>query len=288
MAAYTKQVDDDVNPSPNSVGRPDTAFLITQFNRTVEWDSILEPMGYKPDGSEGGNQFWKRNGKKELCVSAEDNYELSVLIPDHDVFELGKRYSKFDALRLGVHGGDAKAGDRDLLGAFGHDQWEEPIPLQEEALPTFPLEVLPEWLGRFCRALGASLEMAVDLPGMQGLGTLSAGCGGRVKVRVNEDWSEPTNIWSITAMPPGEKKTACVNAMKKPLEHWQEAHQLSPGEYETAKMIRESLEATIKEMKKDYGKADAAEKAKIRDQIKAAHKELDANPLPRVPKRLTR
>src|SRR5207248_4896515 len=53
------------------------------------------------------------------------------------------------------------------------------------------------------------------------LGAYATAVAGVVEVQVKDDYREPTNLWIAVALPPGERKTAVVEHVTKPLEEWE-------------------------------------------------------------------
>ncbi|MFJ2868478.1 YfjI family protein [Kitasatospora sp. NPDC087314] len=96
--------------------------------------------------------------------------------------------------------------------------WEEPIPLgQARTLPTFPTDALPTWLGAMVDAVAEETQTPADLAGGMALAALSTACGGRAVVSVRGRWREPVNLYTVTALPPGNRKSAVVGLLIAPV-----------------------------------------------------------------------
>lgn len=96
--------------------------------------------------------------------------------------------------------------------------WEDPIPLSaRRELPVFPSAVLPGWLRAYTEAVAEETQTPVDLAGCFALATLATAAGGRAVVHVRGNWREPTNLFTVVALPPGNRKSAVVAAMTDPL-----------------------------------------------------------------------
>ncbi|WP_441251477.1 YfjI family protein [Kitasatospora sp. McL0602] len=98
------------------------------------------------------------------------------------------------------------------------DVWDTPIPLgQAIALPPFPVDALPAWVGEMVAAVAEETQTPADLGGSIGLAVLSTACGGRAVVSVRGRWREPVNLFTVTALPPGNRKSAVVAELTRPL-----------------------------------------------------------------------
>ncbi|MFJ4985088.1 YfjI family protein [Streptomyces sp. NPDC088732] len=96
--------------------------------------------------------------------------------------------------------------------------WEEPIPLQQRRqLPGFPVQKFPAWLRNFTAAVAEETQTPVDLAGCVALAVLATAAGGRAVVHVRGRWREPTNLYTVCALPPGNRKSAVFAAMSDPL-----------------------------------------------------------------------
>ena len=96
--------------------------------------------------------------------------------------------------------------------------WEAPVPLAaRRELPVYPSEVLPGWLRDYTEAVAEETQTPVDLAGCFALVALATAAGGRAVVHVRGRWREPLNLFTVVALPPGNRKSAVVAAMTDPL-----------------------------------------------------------------------
>ncbi|WP_405543743.1 YfjI family protein [Streptomyces goshikiensis] len=96
--------------------------------------------------------------------------------------------------------------------------WDEPVPLNPRGeLPTFPVDALPGWLGAMAGGVAEETQTPVDLAGCLALAVIGTAAGGRITVNVRGQWSEPVNIYTAVALPPGNRKSAVFGLMIKPL-----------------------------------------------------------------------
>ncbi|WP_214412314.1 DUF3987 domain-containing protein [Sphaerisporangium fuscum] len=96
--------------------------------------------------------------------------------------------------------------------------WDTPVPLGTRgALPVFPAHVFPGWLADFVCALAEETQTPPDLAGCIALAAVSTAAGGRAIVCVRGTWTEPVNIYTVVAMPPGSRKSPVFRAIVTPL-----------------------------------------------------------------------
>ncbi|MEV6353463.1 YfjI family protein [Streptomyces hydrogenans] len=96
--------------------------------------------------------------------------------------------------------------------------WDEPIPLNPRGtLPAFPVDALPDWLAAMTAGVAEETQTPVDLAGCLALAVVGTAAGGRLTVSVRGQWSEPVNLYTAVALPPGNRKSAVFGLMTKPL-----------------------------------------------------------------------
>jgi hypothetical protein len=96
--------------------------------------------------------------------------------------------------------------------------WEEIIPFSRPArLPPFPTHSLPRIVQDMVREVAEARQVPEDLPGVLALGVLAAAGGGAYRVRVDRCYSEPLNNYVVSAMGPGERKSATMADVTAPL-----------------------------------------------------------------------
>jgi replicative DNA helicase len=115
-------------------------------------------------------------------------------------------------------GCDLCADLRDHEGSVG-SVWDKPSPLTVVARPPeFPVAAFPFWLRRFVEEIATATQTPVDLPAVLALGGLATAAGGRAVVEVRPGWTEPTNLFLATAMPPGARKSPVLRSIVQPIE----------------------------------------------------------------------
>lgn len=146
------------------------------------------------------------------------------------------------------------------------EPWDLPAPLGHFDLPVFPLEAFPSQLCVFCvfcAAVAESFQVPVDLPAMLILSVSGAALAKRVVVHVRGDHWEPVNLFTVVALPPGNRKSGVFRVMTEPLSHFekQETQRLEP-EIKQNHNQRMILEKSLKYAQDQAAKAKKPEDAK--------------------------
>jgi replicative DNA helicase len=152
-------------------------------------------------------------------------------------------------------------------------EWEPPVPLSAaHALPAFPVDALPAWVGEQVGAVAEATQTPPDLAGCIALAALSTAAGGRAVARVREGWIEPVNIYTVVVMEPSARKSPVFSAMIRPIyaleNHLREQARES---IEAARVRRGAAEAAREKAEKIAAGADDGERdAAIADAVDAA------------------
>lgn len=103
--------------------------------------------------------------------------------------------------------------------------WQEPIPFDDPTGPDFPSDAMPGTLGRYVASVAASTRTPPGMAAVIALGAVSAAARGRYVVDIpTHDWSEPVVIQSVVFALPGERKSAVVTQVTRPLSLWEQEH----------------------------------------------------------------
>ncbi|WP_181764081.1 DUF3987 domain-containing protein [Streptomyces albidus (ex Kaewkla and Franco 2022)] len=141
------------------------------------------------------------------------------------------------------------------------ERWPAPIPLgTHAALPTFPVDALPGWVGEHVAAVAEFTQTPPDMAATMALAALSTAAGGRVHVQIRPGWVEQSNLYLVCAMPPASRKSDVFAQMTAPI-------------YEVEKQLQEGSRAARVEAQtaKDAAEAEAdALMAKARKPDQAA------------------
>lgn len=99
----------------------------------------------------------------------------------------------------------------------GLTEWEPPIPFDDLKLPPFPTQHLPGVLSDFVECLAESTQTDEAMSGLLSLGVLATAFQARYIVEVNSDWSEPLCLFVVAIAAPGERKSAVISALTRPI-----------------------------------------------------------------------
>ena len=131
--------------------------------------------------------------------------------------------------------------------------WPEPVPFDESSVPGIDPDLAPEPLKSFCEAVASSVQVPFELVFMGALGAVAVAVQGMFRVQVREGYFEPLCMYSLTPLPPGERKSAGLEACKKPLVEWEreQARLMAPE----IKRARSELQTRQKAVEKLRAKA---------------------------------
>ena len=90
-------------------------------------------------------------------------------------------------------------------------------PFAEEYRPQFPTDKLPSVLGSMVECLAEATQTPEEMGGLLSLGVLATLFQSRFRVEVTPDWQEPLCLYCAAVAPPGERKTAVISALTKPI-----------------------------------------------------------------------
>jgi len=120
-------------------------------------------------------------------------------------------------------------------GSSSRSSWEEPVPLKQRGSPPpFPIETLFDWTASWAMAISAEKGATVDLGASLALDVVAGAIARNVQVSPRPGWYEPTNLYTIVALAPGQRKTPVFKAALRPvrtlerqlMRGWEEQQQL--------------------------------------------------------------
>jgi replicative DNA helicase len=155
------------------------------------------------------------------------------------VIDLGNQLAHSDAdPAVLAHLADELAATTPGPGGCG---WAPPIPLGATgAVPAFPVEVLPGWLGEYVAAVATATQTPPDLAGMLALAVLATVAAGAVEVQPRPGWQEPLCLFVTIGMDAGTRKSSVFSALTQPVAEFerQQAAAALPAITETATLRR--------------------------------------------------
>ena len=88
------------------------------------------------------------------------------------------------------------------------------------------------------------------------LAAISTAAHGKYKVQVKDDYSEPVNVWTCVALPPGSRKTTVQQAATAPLTAWEKRQRedAEPGDKKGRESTCNAI-VRIAHLRKDAAKA---------------------------------
>jgi hypothetical protein len=182
-----------------------------------------------------------------------------------------------DAFRRGAHSppppNGARAPAAEEQGDPEPDLWPEPIPLGAvPTVPPFPVEVLPRWLGEWVDAVAEAFQVPPDLPAMLSLAVAGAALAKKYNVVIRDGWMEPLNLFTVVALPPGERKSAVFREAVKPVNAFeQEERTRLAVQIASAASEHRVLEAQLRAAER---RASEAETEQQQEQLRAEAVEL--------------
>lgn len=139
--------------------------------------------------------------------------------------------------------------------ASAQDTWDDPVPLaSSEPLPLDP-GLLPPVFSNFVRALADHTETPAELAALMSLGIVSLSVNGKLAISPREGYTEESALYVCPALPPGNRKTAVVQACCGPVDAWLASVKpdldaqikLAVSERESVKKIIERKRASLKD-----------------------------------------
>ncbi len=142
--------------------------------------------------------------------------------------------------------------------------WEPPVELVAGPRPPFPTDIFPDWLQAYVEAVAVATQTPRALAGMLVLSCLATACAKKFVVHLNADWHEPINIFTVTAMPPAERKSAVFTEVTRPIVEFEatEVARLAPQIAE-AQGRHKIAEQVLGRAQKDAALANASERAAL-------------------------
>ena len=133
----------------------------------------------------------------------------------------------------------------ELLGEGGG--WQPPIPFDEAKLPSFPVERFPQVLRDYVQQVAQSIQVPVDMAAVAALCVLAVCCQGKYVIQGKPGYLEPLNLYGLIIANPGERKSAVLREVKRPVLEWeQEQNEQLTQSVATSKSQKNILEKQLR------------------------------------------
>ena len=168
--------------------------------------------------------------------------------------------------------------------AAQQDPWGRPASFYEFDLPSFPTEAFPAWLRSYVEGLAMATQTPVDLTAMLALTALAAAVARNVRVKARRGWMEPLNLYAAAALLPGNRKSAVIDEVTRPLREYEgELLEGSADEIAEARNDYKILEARLEKAQKDCAKLEGEELERRRQDARKLARDLAAFIMPTEP-----
>ncbi|TCO45532.1 uncharacterized protein DUF3987 [Kribbella antiqua] len=163
-----------------------------------------------------------------------------------------------------------------------------PVPLKTKRLVRpFPVDVFPGWLADQVHGVAEATQTPVDLAASVALACVSTAAGGKVLVRVTRSWVEQVNLYTVTALPPGSRKSPVFRAMTAPLSDAEDAlREIAAEQRVEAELAARVAWARAEDLAKKAERAQANPHEALADATAAA-KEAAGIVVPELPRLMT-
>lgn len=144
-------------------------------------------------------------------------------------------------------------------------KWDAIEPLGSPSVPAFPIEALPPVLADFVAAEAEATQTPPDLAAMLCLSTCATAIAKKVEVQVRDQWLEPVNLFTVTVLEPGNRKSAVFSHVTAPLRDYEaqliERERPEVARLEARRRQRERLMKALEEKAVKKNDTDAAREA---------------------------
>ena len=189
--------------------------------------------------------------KVAQCVICIDIVAYGEKLPSNgDISDLVQAVGK-DAVRSWLDAIIASPKDQEGVTVYPN-LWYHPNPLiGPVVIPEFQSKWLPDIIRHFSESLAASVQVSVEMVACIALSVISFIASKHYVVLVRDGWYEPPNIFTIIAAESGERKSAVMSKVVRPLlqyeSQWNKEHE---GEILRSRIEHKSMEKALSELKK--------------------------------------
>ena len=136
------------------------------------------------------------------------------------------------------------------------EEWPDPIPLDESGpRGAFPLGNYTKTLADMTSCVSAFTQTSPDMAGVLMLGVLAAIFQSRFTLKIRNHWKEPLSLFTMAVAPPGERKSAVLSLLTKPVLQYEHQRNREDAQ-KTAQDLayRDSISLRVEALKREYGK----------------------------------
>lgn len=139
-------------------------------------------------------------------------------------------------------------------------RWDEPLPFNNIETPVLPPELLPGVFGEYADALSEALQTPPTMAVLFTLAVLSLALQRKFKVAPNgDDYSEPVCVWTVILADSGERKSALIQRLLKPvLLHEAKQAERMRSEIVERDTLRKIAQRRAEKLQGDAAKEDSA------------------------------
>jgi replicative DNA helicase len=156
------------------------------------------------------------------------------------------------------------------VAAQTQEEWPDPVLPGTQTTPEIPAKLLPTWSGAMVQAVADSTQTPPALAFMSCLAVLATVLQRRFEVSPHgSDYIEPLCLWTVSASPPGTRKSSVLSSMLGPLVRWEKLHaDRMRREIIRVNAARALSKKRVERMLQDAAKAkDSNERDGLRDEI---------------------
>lgn len=159
------------------------------------------------------------------------------------------------------------------------DAWPDPETFSNSKLPNLPVDALPPEFRNFIVEKSQQLDISTDILYMHVLGMLSLACARVFKIRLKPGWEQPGNLYLLTPMISGQKKSQAVKEIFSPVYEWEKKMADSMrDEIKEAKIKVASQQALINGLRSRLGKK-SSDDSSLKAEIETAEKQQEQVPV---------
>jgi 5S rRNA maturation endonuclease (ribonuclease M5) len=264
-----------------------------RFNQYFEGKEVI----IIPDNDDQGHNH-ARTVARELMEPAEEVriVELEELADGEDVtdwFEKDSKRTRSVLLKRISNTEPVSPSDlsqnRDSVDSVdGNDPiregWGEIIPLRQIETQPIPTDVLPDWIQNYVESVAEFTQTPPALGCLISLSVCATALAKKAKIKVKEGYTEPLQLWTVTLLPPANRKSDVFSKLVQPIEnHEQRESEEMETEHLQAQSEKELLEARLNSLRSKAANNSVDDLEEIREEIVEVTSEIEELDVPTKP-----